>query len=103
VANEPGEILTTWQQAEGEERGLCRHSVAVVAIGSPTAGFTDMGTISTLGKLSFSTGAFLDDAGDAWVVGVNEHYQAAISMKQSMKGLGHGSRFDLRAATSGHL
>lgn len=73
ASNDAGETLVAWQQARGEERGLCFASAAMAAVGSAKGGFPTTSTVSAPGDLSFPTGAFIDDDGDAWVVGVDEH------------------------------
>jgi hypothetical protein len=71
AANGAGVILVSWQDRPvGLE--ACGRAVASAEIGSTPSGFSALGAISA-GHLSFPTAAFLDDAGDGWVVGVHQH------------------------------
>jgi hypothetical protein len=59
ASNGAGEILATWQQAQGTEGGFCLGSGAMAAIGSTKAGFANTSTVSAPGQLSLLTGAFI--------------------------------------------
>lgn len=67
-----GQILVSWERLhlEGES---CPGSVTRAAIGSTSGGFTALGTIDT-GSSDFAapTGAYLDEDGNSWLVGVHE-------------------------------
>lgn len=71
-----GETLVAWTEvtsdaAEGDEAEVCDSSVTQAAVGSPETGFTDMGTLSAPDLMSAPTGAVVNEAGSAWVIGVH--------------------------------
>jgi len=69
TANGVGQILVSWQATQVTEGFCTGRGVAAAAIGSTATGFVDVGTLRAV-----PTGAFLDDAGDGWVVGLNEKF-----------------------------
>jgi hypothetical protein len=69
--NSSGTVLMTWQETRESSGEICASSVAEAAIGSPSAGFVDTGSISKPGVLARPTGVFLDDAGNGWIVGTH--------------------------------
>jgi hypothetical protein len=74
AGNATGEMLVSWQEARQGLEEVCSSSLQLAAVGSTASGFTDVGPVSAAGKLSSATGAFLDGAGDGWLVGVHELY-----------------------------
>jgi hypothetical protein len=93
AANAAGEVLVAWQQAR-VERGQCQGSVAEAASGSSTSRFSPLGAISARG-LSFPTSAFLDRAGNGWVVGDHEEI---VGGKYGQEFEKSGAWFAFRAA-----
>lgn len=66
-------MLVVWSQArEDPMEDLCESAVTKAAIGSPSTGFTTLGTVSPEPYIYFPAGAFIDEAGDAWVIGGHE-------------------------------
>jgi len=65
-------MLVAWQDTQKESEA-CFRSVAVAAVGSTSGGLASLGplTAGNPGELSQPTGAFLDRAGDGWLVGEN--------------------------------
>jgi hypothetical protein len=70
--NGGGTVLVTWQEVREGSEETCASSVAEAALGSPNAGFVNVGPISKPGLLARPTGVFLDGAGDGWIVGTRE-------------------------------
>jgi hypothetical protein len=70
--NGAGTVLVTWQEVREGSEETCASSVAEAALGSPSAGFVNVGPISKPGLLARPTGVFLDGAGDGWIVGTRE-------------------------------
>lgn len=71
AGNAAGEKLVVWSEHHGasEDEDRCESEVTDAAIGSSGAGFTPIGTVSPGPGIYESRGAFIDEAGDAWVVG----------------------------------
>lgn len=93
TANAPGQVLIAWQQSR-REGAVCQSASADVAIGSTGAGFLSMGAIPAKG-LSYATGAFLDQAGDGWVVGV---HQRPVASKYEVEYVRQGAWYAFRPA-----
>lgn len=72
TVNARGEMLVAWQDTENSGYELCGSAVADAAIGSTESGFTNMGTVSVAGTLSYPTSMALDGAGNGWIVGVHQ-------------------------------
>jgi hypothetical protein len=70
AVNGTGEMLVAWQDTQ-EEPETCFRSVATAAVGSTSSELAPLGPITAgrLNELSEPTGAFLDGAGDGWVMG----------------------------------
>jgi hypothetical protein len=66
----PGEMLVTWEDICEHDEGIPVRASAQAAIGSTETGFVDMGAISPPNAVSRPSGAFIDDAGDGWVIGI---------------------------------
>jgi hypothetical protein len=76
--NSSGTVLVTWQETRESSGETCASSVAEAAIGSPSAGFIDTGSISKPGVLAKPTGVFLDNAGDGWIVGTRVRFDGFV-------------------------
>lgn len=74
ATNGRGETLLVWKYGRESAGGFCESTVADAVVGSASAGFAGLGTISEPSKLSYATGVSLDGAGDGWVVGLHEMY-----------------------------
>jgi hypothetical protein len=99
-SNGAGELLVAWGQTEGPSEGrLCNHAVSEAAIGSPATGFTPLGIVPSGGGLSFPVGVHIDDAGDAWVVGM--HAELEPSDKYGPSYGASGSWLSFRPANKG--
>jgi hypothetical protein len=93
AANAQGQVLVAWQQGQ-REGASCHSASADVAIGSMSTGFLSMGAIPAKG-LSYPTAAFLDQAGDGWVVGV---HQRPVAGKYEVEYVRQGSWYAFRPA-----
>ncbi len=99
-SNGAGELLVAWGQTEGPSEGrLCNHAVSAAAIGSPATGFTPLGIVPSGGGLSFPVGVHIDDAGDAWIVGL--HAELAPGDKYGPSYEASGSWLSFRPANKG--
>ncbi len=72
AVNGAGETLVAWQNVYGYSGEFCTAASAEATVGSMSEGFSAAGVVSPSGQKSFPTGAFLDEAGDGWVIGMNE-------------------------------
>lgn len=80
AANSAGETLVAWQEITNLEHPLrevfCERSRALAAIvSSPTTGFSDLGDVLAPSDISLPTAAFLDSAGNAWVIGTYPRFK----------------------------
>lgn len=71
-----GEMLVAWTEVtsgapEWEEQKVCGSAVTRVAVGSPQAGFEDLGAVSGPVGMSIPTGVAIDEAGAGWVIGTH--------------------------------
>ena len=72
ASNNDGDLLVAWEQTELPVRdGICEQTASRAAIVSSNDGVIPLGTVPSGGALSFPVGAYIDGAGDAWIVGLH--------------------------------
>ncbi|HST33324.1 MAG TPA: hypothetical protein VLJ80_07360 [Solirubrobacteraceae bacterium] len=102
TANDRGETLAAWEDGCSDEEFLDYYANTRVAIGSVGSGFQDLGAITPSSTLSSPTAVALDDAGDAWVSGVDRTFTEYLQKQGGARYDIHGGWFALQPA-GGHF
>lgn len=102
TANDPGQTIAAWEDSCFDDELLFYYANTRVVIGSVSQGFRDLGAITPPTDLSSPTGVALDNAGNAWVSGVDRTFTEYREKQAGARYDTHGGWVAFRPA-DGHF